>query len=277
MHSHKKKRAVISAVLGFFLSFSLWVVLVSVSLSPGLCSVGILERSIDRSNYVSNSYQEFVRKSQDMIKENGLNADMEDLIPESEVSVAFSKYMNSVFFGKKGSSSKWISETVSQEILKYLKNENIEITDDILQETLGCAKSVEELYQRYFQTPLLKKLYHLGVQQRRRLFVAGGIAVLMAAIICVVVWKMYHHKHRALRYITGAVFSAGIWNLITVFFLHQWLDTGIFEGTSKAYQNLLSVYQTEFLIPFFLITALAFFTGGLLLVMGKKAKNSRNK
>lgn len=275
MHSHKKKRAVLSAGLGFFLSFSLWIALVSVSLSPGLCSAGTLERSIDRSNYVSNSYQEFVQKSQSMIKENGLNADVEALIPESEVSMDFSKYMKSVFQGKKNVSSQWVSDTISQEILKYLEEEKIEITDSIRQETLKCAKSIEELYQRYFQIPLFKKLYQLGTHQRKILIAAGGLGILISAIIGVILWRMYHHKHRALRYITGAVFSAGIWNLITVYFLRQWLAPEIFKGTSKAYLNLLSTYQTEFLIPFLLVTVLAFFSGGLLAIMGKKTKNMK--
>lgn len=244
-------RFVINLILSFILTLLLTTILYSLSLRVGICNQDIFVRSVSDSTYYEELYENLTQHLNMMLEKAKLPSSVgEGVIDDSQVYIDGKVYITSVLQGKH-------PEIETEEIEEKLKT-NIEeylVSKDVPMDKMeaGIDEIVDSIlidYRNTLEFKMADYFYEYSQTYGHITQIVLLVSTILSLIIIVLLLMTHHRKYRGIRYISYAMISATLlnlililqysrqianWNINTDSFYYQMIQNYLNEGTRQGY------------------------------------------
>lgn len=276
MLKNNKKRAWLTAGLGFFLSITLLITVVCVELRLGICSTVSLRRSVKESFYAEHAYKEFTGRAEQLLQSHGIRIDSQTLFPEKDLKYAFSNYEDCIYGQKKKKDYKTkIVTDVEQAVQNYLIENQVELTGTMEQGIRRNSEAVGELYSQYMEPDFIEEFNSMANKNRDILKILMIVFAILSIALIVILLSVFHHKHKAIRYIFSGTLAAAMMNILGIVVAARSVNIKELGIASSAYTEFLEHYKSDVLIPSYIGSAVLILSCGLLFYLLKWMRQRR--
>lgn len=274
MLKNRKTRAWVAGGLGFFLTITLFITVGGMELFLGLFSNVTLRRCVRESNYAERAYDEFSERTVDLLKTNGITIDCNAVIPQKDVLFAFSNYEEAIYNHKQPKSNmENIRGSIEVAMWEYLVENGIAVTDSMRQGIERNSKAVSEIYEQYLEPEFLKNIHEYLYARRNGVKYAVFIGAGLSIIIFVLLLCLFHHKHKAIRYVISASLATAIWNIILTIIVSLQLNVEKMGVASVSYEYFLNEYTVAIRVPFFIVSAMLVLASAMLFYLMNRLRH----
>ncbi|MDR1700430.1 MAG: hypothetical protein LBR68_04490 [Lachnoclostridium sp.] len=239
-----KKRTLLSYALAFFLALFIAIIISFVGVSIGLGDKALFQSTISESGYYKTLGESLETKTIRILEDYRLPVSFgTDLWSEVEVYRDMNQYSKNVLYN--GQSQDEVPEFViriSDEIKARMNQYYNERKPSSQEEWKRVVDEVTSIiitdYHHSIRLPLLEEYPKFNEklnQYRAIVFVACG---LLCFLICVLLFNMYKHKNKSLRYICYAVFCGSFMNPIMNNILRRQMVIGQDYLADEAYTSM---------------------------------------
>lgn len=237
-------RTKLSYLLTFFLSLFIASIVSFIGFSLGLGNKTLFQNTIAKSNYYRTLGANLEFKTKELLDDYDLPKSFGvSLWPEEEVYRDMNGYVNEVLF--EGRNQKdipnfvtRIAEKIRTRMDEYYVSETPCDKEEWERVKEQIARITISDYHNSIRLPLLET-YPQFYQSLNKycviVFVVGGI---LSAIVCVLLFFMYRHKYKSLRYICYAVFSGTTITIVSNFVLQNQMKIQNEYLADVSYTNL---------------------------------------
>lgn len=242
MHKNKKIRKGISLLLSFFLAVCFFVVFTGIVLKSAYLPGNAWRSYLLKSSYGSEMAEAAQKKLKQLLEERGLPVEVaDDLLTEEALYAEYGYCMDDIWQERQQEPGRWeiFEEQLTNRIMDYLKEQQAVITPQLEQEVNNLVKEAGGIYDSYLNPGWLAAMITFEKEIGGTLTLAIGAAAVIGIICVVVLWQLYHYKHRAVRCVCYGMTAAFLWDGILLFFLNRtdWLaQSGI---VSDAYRRMI--------------------------------------
>ncbi len=274
---NSKIRTVMYVLLSFVLSLVLFATSCSVILMSTVFNKDFVINTMNESNYYMDKADEITVSLTDLGYASGLKEEFfDDLISDLLVSNDTKAYLDDYYSGvnPKMDKNNFIQH-FNEKLDEYIEENNIQNVSSKHRERL--VKEATKIYVNSIQLPFFGKLFPYFKAIKTALpFVVIGL-VIVAALICLVLFSTNKWKHRAYKYVCYAASTTFLSLLVIPAYLYFSNVMVNINLSSRAFYNfvLQAVSSLEFfmviLAVIFLLVAVALF-----IMHSKKRKSVQN-
>lgn len=261
MHKNKNIRMGISLLLSFFLAAAFFLVYASLVIKIGFLPGNAWQSYLRGSGYGSKMSEEAEEKLTELLETYGLPAGVaEGLIGQETLQMEYSRWLEECWKSEKKDSQNKDSgedsiqkeaseenlqrreafeEQLKEQVMTYLANYQIKLTEQLEQEIQAMTTEAGGIYESCLNPSWLPRMMNLQEKYQGTLMAAGVVGLVTAAICILLLWSLYHYKHRAIRFVCFAMEASLAWSALLLVFLGQkgWVaKAGI---APLAYQELV--------------------------------------
>ncbi len=222
-----KKRTLLSYILAFFLAIFIAVIISFIGVSIGLGDKALFQNTISESGYYKSLGKSLEIKTRSILKDYKLPESFGfDLWPEVEVYRDMNQYSKNVLYNKQSQEEipgfiVRIGDEVKSRMDKYY-NENKPCSPEEWERIEDEIVSIIITdYHHSIRLPLLEEYPKFNQELNQYRSVAFIVCGLLCFGICILLFCMYKHKYKSLRYICYAVFCGSIMNPVINFLLRN--------------------------------------------------------
>lgn len=215
------------------------------------CVTGILRdnalmQAIDDSMYHEKSYAAFMPEAETVLEQTGLSKTiLEEVLPLRKFYIDEKQCMEDTL-GKQESSvtEDRIREEVKGGITAYYKDAGMVITSELDTKITQASDILSKEYTEWMRLTFLSSISDYWKGIRKNMLLAMPLCILLSGIIIFAMCRMYHYKHRALRYVAAGTIGAVLLNGVSVYLLQGKMDYAkAIEGPAY-YKDFINAYFT---------------------------------
>lgn len=275
MQKNKKERTVLCIALGFILSICFFVISACMGIMIGYGTERSLQKALQQSRYIELAKKLLEENTDTILEQSGLLTDDEEFFDESRLYMDFSTYLSEALEGKESSYEvSGLRESCEAQLKVYFTDQGIELSDEICNSIGTIAQQITREYERFVYPDFVRAVNKWNSSFDEKACISMIIAALVGTGIIVLIVRMFHYKHRAMRYISVAVFTAVIWNVLTIFYVRSELDISELGIGNSAYRSFLAVYFREGFIQMGIIAGIFAVLGIGCVLIGKRLKHT---
>ncbi len=271
MRENKKLRIVLSVILSFFLTAFLLVVFLCTELGVGYFSEKEFQKAIQSNSYGAQVEEELSQKLKELFAKLELPETLVDqAFEETDIYVLFHNYAE----GRDARFQEELEHSFQTVIDRYLEEQQVHMTQAIQDALELLVKEAGRICERAVYPGFIAQYYEMARTVRHYLLILGIAASCLSAACIVVLFAMYHYKHRAVRYMAYSTIAATLFNLIGMWYLRY---TGVLQVTGVEpdyYQQFLDQYRLQGLGPWYWVSAAGVVITVLLLMLVKRLKHT---
>ena len=229
-----------SVVFSFLLTLLIFMLLINIGICFGIFSNNAVIRTLNKTDYYEKIYADIHVKIQELLKSADMPAELFDnVINKRRVHVAANNYVNKTLLGEEALlDNDKLARELNDSILSYYDTlgteQNVE-TDTITKELIY---NTELVYNNGIQNPTINIILDIREQIIKVIIYLYPILIILIAVISFCLFKLYRHKHRALRYVNYAMLSASLLLII--------LSTGYIVKGNYEWLNGLPDFYSDF-------------------------------
>lgn len=266
MHEDGKFRAAASLAATVALSGALFLLFFSIELLAGYFNPKLFRESLRASDYGVSMEQEMLGKQRELFEANGLPESLVDEIwEENEAYLAFYKYID-------GGDALGGDQGQREAIEDYLKSQNVFETDSVKEVKDIVVKESEAICKRYVYPSFVTGFRQFTGERRNTLAIVLASSVIAALALTVALFRWHKKRRHALRYVTGSVFTAAIWNIAGELYLTVQSKAFLDGASSPSYQKFLETYQSRGMIPWQIASIAAVCIAVILLIANMRMR-----
>lgn len=270
MKKNKKLRAYLSAVMSFLMAVALFVFFTGALLQAGFLSARNARTIASSGKVVAGMTKAAEEEMEALALSAGLSQrEWHYMIVGINFESDYRNYVIQMFdHGQAWDAGRETFEAaVQQGFDDYLTDNGIVSTGEMEADIASVQSRMMAAYQRFLQPAWIGAF--LGFREARTLPIGIVMAVsaVIFAVLLALLWRMYHYKHRALRYGVYASSAAVIWNAALL--LVMWLRSGVeaWGVGPKAYTDMIAGYMNQsLLLAAFVVAAELLVAAGLALL-----------
>ena len=266
MHKDRKFRAAASLAATVLLSVALFLLFFSIELLAGYFNSRLFQESLRESDYGASMEQEMLGKQKELFAANGLPESLTDEIwEENKAYLAFYKYIDGgdALDGEQG----------QREVIEdYFKRQNVNETDSVKEAKDIVIEESKAICRRYVYPSFVTGFRQLAGERKNALAIVLAISAVVAAALTAFLFHWHKKREHALRYVTGSVFAAAVWNIAGTVFL-TYKSRLLFDGAaSPSYQKFLETYQSRGILPWQIVSIAAVCMAVILLIANMRMR-----
>ena len=268
MHKIEKNRTAASLTVMVILSVAIFLLFFSIELLTGYLSPQKLVESLRVSDYGVRMEQEMLKKQRELFASYGLPESLtQEIWEENEVYLAFYQYVD-------GKDTKENGDFGQRKVLEnYLEEQSAYVSESVQKAMETVISESEAICGRYVY-PDFVTTYRQYVQERKPALI-GTVFLSMAVSVLgiLVLFRWYHCRHHALRYMTGSLFTAAIWNMIGTIVIQHAGDISAIDVETQYYKKFLEIYESKGMYPWYIASAVAVAMTIMLFMTGIHMRN----
>lgn len=274
---NRKLRFIISSVLSFLLSILLTAVSVLLAVGIGFINENRILDGLNYKDYYSSVEEQFYKDARDLTLPVGLPDSVTEQIVESDQ--VYEDVRGYVLAAVNGKTYEFHTEELKQKLTEniyvYFREQGMELNEEQLATVPEYTQMIAEQYEQDLKVPLVNYFSKLKVMYQKAEVIVILVCLILSAIIIVVLIRMYHWKHRALRFVIYATIAAAV---MTAFPAVLALESGFYKklgiGTEYLYYAVMKYLSNGFWIFIYIACIWAAVSAGLLLFIRYLKKNS---
>lgn len=266
MHKDGKYKVAASLAATVALSAALFLLFFSIEALAGYFNPRLFKESLRASDYGASMEQEMLGKQRELFAANGLPESLVDEIwEENEAYLAFYKYID-------GGDALDGDQGQQEAIEDYLKRQNVYETDSVKEVRDVVVKESKAICRRYIYPSFVAGFRQFTKERRNMLAIVLAISAIFSFALTALLFCRHKMRRHALRYVTGSVFTAAIWNIAGGLFL-TYKSRTLLDGTaSPSYQKFLETYQGRGMIPWHIVSIAAVCMAIILLIANMRMR-----
>lgn len=266
MHKNKTLRQGVSLMLSFFLAVSFFVLFGGILIKSAYLPGNAWKNYLHGSSYGSDMAKTASRKLMLLLEERGISSDtIEETVSEQALYTEYNCCMDDIWEKRETSRRKKFEEKLNSQLMEYLGEQQVFVTAQIESEVEKLVKEAGGIYDSYLNPRWLSAMSEVADKWGWRLNITILAAAVTGSILALVLWFLYHYKHRAVRYICYSASSSLVWTILLYLFIGRmdWLEQSGIEpaeyrqmilelGRNGMWSSLL-VIGAEFLLLLLLL------------------------
>ncbi len=275
MQKNKQERTVLCIALGFILSICFFVISACMGIMIGYGTERSLQKALQQSRYIELAKKLLEENTDTILEQNGLLTDDEEFFDESRLYMDFSTYLSEASEGKKSPYEvSGLKKSCESQLKAYFVDQGIELSNEVCNSIGTMAQQITREYERFVYPDFVRNINKWNSGFAGKACVGMIVAALVGTGIIVLIMCMFHYKHRAMRYISAAVFTAVIWDVLTILYIRSGLDISELGIGNSAYRSFLAVYFREGFIQMGIIAGIFAVLGIGCVLIGKRLKHT---
>lgn len=216
MAYNKKSRTLISMILSFFLAVCFFVIIFSAEMFMGYLGIRNFKDSITESYYVENAINHMKADISTLLEGKSVPPELlKDVLDETICYVEIRNYIDAELEGRKLEIDASDFEiAMEQRLSDYLVENQIYETEGVRATVDEIVKQSGKIYEKNLKPEFVPVFYQFRTEMKSVLQIAAVVAIVIGVVIVGVLWFLYHHKYRSVRYVMISMSTALIWNLI---------------------------------------------------------------
>lgn len=227
MHKNKTLRQGVSLVLSFFLAVSFFVLSAGILIKSAYLPGNAWKSYLHGSSYGSDMAETASRKLMLLLEERGISSEtIEETVSEQALYTEYSCCMDDIWEKRETSRRKKFEEKLNSQLMEYLREQQVFVTTQMESEVEKLVKEAGGIYDSYLNPRWLSSMAEVADKWGWRLNIAILTAAVTGSILALVLWFLYHYKHRAVRYICYSAISSLVWTILLHLFIGRmdWLE-----------------------------------------------------
>ena len=257
-HGKSKMKTLLSSTFAFLLTLLFFTLFVCIGFGFGVFNNKNVVSKLNETSYNTSVYEVMKTKADEIVKQAGLPVTvLNNAITMERVFVNENNYINSTLNGKSsGISTDKLKTSLTDNMNQYFKEQGIDQTAEVKAVADKVVTKVEQEYLSVLKLKFLNEYVKYKVRFDHLMIIVIPLLVVLIGVLCFLLLKMHHHKHRGLRYINYALISSSL--LFTL--------GAIYLLVNKGYKNLnvMPYYYRNFLTAYLKWDIMAFlYIGGM--------------
>lgn len=259
MHHRKKNRTLISMTLSFFLAICFFLIMFSSEMLMGYLGIRNFNDSITESYYVENAINKMKTDISALLESRSVPQEiLEEVLDETICYVEIRNYIEATLTGRKMEIDTADFEVVMEEKLAdYLAENQVYQTEGVRSTMDEIIKQSSRIYKKNLQPEFVKSFYQFRKEMKLPILIAIVVAVLIGTVISVLLWSLYHHKHRAVRHMMISLVTAVIWNIIVTMAIKKADIISNLNIGPEMYIDFVKVYTNSGIGELWIMSAIA--------------------
>ena len=228
-NKNRKFRFFISCVLSFLLSLFFTVGTILIALKFGFLNETSVLDGMAEKDYYKSAEKEFYQAAKVFTIPVGLPVDVVDGIVSSETVYSdIQNYVTNAVNGKEYVfNTDDLESRLTEKVYNYFRNEGLEMTEEQITTVPEYTGLIAEIYVKTMKVNYVSLLGKVNASYGNLIWIGAAICLVISIVIIGMLLKMYHWKHRAMRFV---VYSA----ITTVLMVASpAVIVGILEGFMK--------------------------------------------
>ena len=274
---NRKLRFAISSVLSFLLSILLTVVAVTVAVGIGFINENRILDGLNYKDYYKSVENQFYQDAKDLTLPIGLpDSVVEGIVESDRIYEDVRGYVLAVVDNKTYEfHTDELEQNLTQNIYKYFQEQQMDLNEEQLATVPEYTKMIAEQYEEDLRVPLVNHFSKLKSTYQKIEVIVILVCLILSAIIVFSLIRMYHWKHRAIRFVIYATIASAI---MTAFPAILALATGFYKrisiGTEYWYYALIEYLSNGFWVFIYISLVWVAVSAGLLLFIRYLKNNS---
>ncbi|BCN32287.1 hypothetical protein [Anaeromicropila herbilytica] len=263
--SYRKKRYIISILMTFILSISMFSLFCAVMMYFNFGDQKVITNSLTESKY----YDKVAKDINERIKEIATNHDIPEevllkVISSEKITVESVKYIERTLQGKEAKiHSDDIEDAMIKQVTLYLADQNVTITEQLKDSIHILAKECKVVYENKIELKFIDYYKQYQAKVFHWLKITIPVILVILAVCSVVLVRMYRLKHQGVRFLAysmiATIYLSVIANIlykplkgmdITPAYYKSFIDTYIQKCRM---QNNILIYIEIFLLVLILL------------------------
>lgn len=206
---NRKIRFFISCVLSFLLAMCFTVGTVLIALKFGFLNVTSVLDGMSEKDYYKSAETEFYQDAKDFTIPIGLPVEVVDHIVSSEtIYNDIQEYVKAAVENKEYVfNTDDLESRLTENVYTYFRNEGLEMTEQQITTVPEYTKLIADIYVENMKVNYVTLLGKVNAASGNFIWAGVAVCLVISAIIIVMLLKMYHWKHRVMRFITYSSIS----------------------------------------------------------------------
>lgn len=274
---NKKIRFLISSVLSFLLFVFFTAGTVLIALKFGFLNENSVLDGMSENDYYKSAETEFYQDAKDFTIPIGLPVTVVDGIVSSEtIYDDIQGYVVAAVNNKE-----YVFDTddlesrLTENVYRYFKEEGLEMTEEQITTVPEYTKLVADIYVENMKVNYVTLLGMVNAAYGNVMWVGVAVCFVVSAVIITMLVKMYHWKHRALRFVDYSAIATMLMlvsPVVIVSFLERFMKPSV--SPEHLYYALVNYCANGLKIFLYLAFAWAAVVAVLLLAIRYLKKNS---
>lgn len=243
-HGKTKLKTLLSSTYAFLLTLLFFTLFVCIGFGFGVFNNKNVISKLNETNYNTSVYDEMKTKAEEIVKQAGLPVSvLNNVITMERVFVNENDYIHSTLEGKKTEiRTDKLKTGLNNNMNQYFKEQGISQTADVKTVADKVVTKVDQEYQSVLKLRFLNEYVKYKVRFDHLITIVIPVLVVLIGVLCFLLLKMHHHKHRGLRYINYALISSSL--LFTLGAIYLLLNRGYknLNVMPYYYRNFLEAY-----------------------------------
>lgn len=259
----------VSIVFSFVLTLVFFLVFLLLGLNFGVFNDHVILSKVSESNYYNKVYEEVVDQCEEIIVDNDLPTTiLNDVITLERVYVSGRNYIENTLQGReKEIQTDRIEKDFEKNLMGYLSEQGIEVTDEVYQGILEMVSLIKVQYQRNIE---FKFIYYIAKYRSyiyKSIIWVIPILVVIGVILIFLLIRIFPYIHRGLRFVQYALMAASAITLISTIYLLVFSGYDSLSIEPFFYKYFISSYLKGALMVYLYISAMGILLSVMLLTL----------
>lgn len=206
---NRKLRFLISCVLSFLLSALLTVGTLLLSVKLGFLNENSVLAGMAKKDYYKGAQKQFEDDAKDFTLPIGLPVEVIDGIVDSET--VYDDIQNYVKASVNGRTYEFdtdeLESRLRENVYDYFKSQDLEMNEEQISTLPEYTKLIADIYVEDMMVSYVNLLGKVNVSYGSYFWMGAAICFIISAVIVFMLTKMYHWKHRAMRFVIYATIT----------------------------------------------------------------------
>lgn len=209
---NKKVRFLISAILSFLLFVMLMSATILAAVKFGFLNKTSVLDGMSRKDYYKSAEEQFYQDAKDFTIPIGLPVEIVDGIVSSEkVHDDIRDYVEASVSGKEYMfDTDDLKSSLTEHIYDYFSSEGLTMNEEQITTVPEYTGLIAEIYENDMSVDYVTLLGKINVAYGKYMWIGIGACLLVSVVIIFMLVRMYHWKHRAVRFIVYAVIATAV-------------------------------------------------------------------
>lgn len=209
---NKKVRFVMSALLSFLLSIMLTTATMLAAVKFGFLNKTSVLDGMSRKDYYKSAEAQFYQDAKDFTIPIGLPVEIVDgIVSLEKVHDDICNYVEASVTGKEYVfDTDDLESSLTEHIYDYFEEEGLTMSEEQITTVPEYTKLIAEIYEKDMKVEFVSLLGKINVSYGRYIWMGIGLCLLVSVVIIVMLIRMYHWKHRAVRFVAYAAIATAV-------------------------------------------------------------------
>ena len=259
MRRRTKHRTLISMILAFFLAICFFLIMFSSEMLMGYMGKRNFKDSITESYYVENAINKMKADIGTLLETRAVPPELlKEVLDETICYVEIRNYIDATIEGRKLKvDATEFKVALEEKLYEYLEQNQIYETEGIRSTIDEIVIQSGKIYERNLQPEFIFEFFEFREQVQTPLIIIIIVALLLGTVIAILLWSLYHHKHRAVRHMMIALITALIWNILMTIMIGKAEVLSTLNIGPAMYVDFVKVYVNSGIGELWIMSAIA--------------------